>query len=114
VIGKVGRLDAFAPILVPDPYDPSVSTLQIRCDNDWSPVEDVSTVPSRMIYPRVTHREICLLTLGFRMKLVTPMETITSPNPDESAFFFTREPVPNDFVQVEIVVVPGIATGTQH
>jgi hypothetical protein len=111
VIGAVGARDPFAPKAVVRP-DGS-SGLVVHCDSDWTPVEDATTVPSKMLYPRVTHREVCLLTLGYRLKMVTPAQTLTNPNPNEAVYFFTRFAVPQDYVEVAVDIVPGVATGTE-
>ncbi len=91
--------------------------LTVFCETSYDEIK--STGSSAMFYPKVTHREVCILTMGLKMTMICPSATTTkkienlAPAPragldPAEVCFFTRQPVPSGFTAVTVEELSGI------
>ena len=81
--------------------------LKLICDVEWTPI----TAYSQLVYARVTHREVCLLTQGLHMRMYEAVAgTMVT---DQHVYFFTRRELSSpDYEEVFVEVVAGASTNT--
>jgi hypothetical protein len=104
VLGAAAAKDYYVPQVVSRRGE---RVLIVKCDVAWKPV----TSYAQLTYARVTHREICLLTQGLKMRMWAPKDVPLSGN--QRVFFFSRQTQSAAlFDEVFIEVIAGAATDT--
>jgi hypothetical protein len=122
VLGRqaMHEVDSYMPVwkTVIDSHGKPKQQLTLFCDRSYD--EIVNTGHSLMYFPKVTHREVCILTLGLKMTMICPSSTTSkkienlAPAPKAGldpadVCFFTRQPVPTGFNAVTVEELSGIS-----
>ncbi len=102
------------PAAANDYYVPRVAsvrgrrTLRLICDDTWLPVVKYAQTQ----YARVTHREICLLTQGFKMRMYAAKSAQALQGGQQVYFFSGQARGGADYEEVVVEVVSGASTDT--